>query len=89
MSPKSGDATQNEKLIPARFWWLKRLACDAVIMLVVLLAVRLWWGWEAQRRFDAAIAKCRAAGEPVLVDDFLIAPLPDDENAAFFLNGNW
>ena len=71
---------------PPRFWWLKRITCAGIACVIFFLAVRLWWGWKAQRRYDAAIAKWRAAGEPVWLDDFLRPPLPDDENAAFFLS---
>ena len=52
---------------PPRFWWLKRITCAGIAYMIFLLAVRLWWGWEAQRRLDAAIEERRAAGQPVLL----------------------
>ena len=58
---------------PPRFWWLKRITCAGIAYMIFLLAVRLWWGWEAQRRLDAAIEERRAAGQPVLLEDFMRA----------------
>ena len=45
----------------------------------------LWWGHEAQRRLDAEIAAIRARGEPILIEDFTVQPVPDSENAALLL----
>ncbi|HNQ23944.1 MAG TPA: hypothetical protein PKK06_12705 [Phycisphaerae bacterium] len=67
---------------PPRFWWLKRIVVAVLVLLLALLGLRLWWGWEAQRRFDAAIAAYRAAGEPVFPEDFLTEQVPDEDNAA-------
>jgi len=77
---------QKEKLVSPRYRWFKRLQWGVAVSLLLLFALRLWWGWEAQRRLDAAIAKWRAAGEPVLLGDFARPPVPDEENAASFLN---
>ncbi|MEW6199539.1 MAG: hypothetical protein AB1601_12870 [Planctomycetota bacterium] len=48
----------------------------------MLTAARLVRGWEADRRTQAKIAEYRAAGEPILIEDFQRPPIPDDENAA-------
>ncbi|MCC7291256.1 MAG: hypothetical protein IT449_04235 [Phycisphaerales bacterium] len=53
------------------------------LLLVLLVAVRVWWGAVAQRRLDAVIERYRAAGEPILIADF--APtqgVADSRNAA-------
>jgi hypothetical protein len=76
---------QGERYIPPRFWWVKRIGCAGAAYLLLLAAVRLWWGWEADRRFQAAVEKHRAAGEPVLLEDFVRPPIADEENAAYFL----
>lgn len=68
--------------VPPRFWWLKRIALALVAWIAVLTAARLVWGWEADRRMQAKIAEYRAAGEPILIEDFQRPPIPDDENAA-------
>ena len=74
------------KPIPIRCRWLKRLLVCGGLLLLVLVAVRLWWGWEAHRRFQAEIDKCLAADEPMFPEDFNpIEPVPDDRNAAKFL----
>lgn len=54
---------------PPRFRWLKRLLPLAILYVAALLAVRLWWGWEAQRQFEAAVARWRALGQPVTPED--------------------
>ena len=35
------------------------------VLFVLLLALRLWWGWEAHRRLQAEIDRIIAAGEPI------------------------
>lgn len=65
------DATASHSVAaPARYFWLKRLLPLAILYVLLLLGVRLWWGWEAQRRFDAAVARWRALGQPVFAEDF-------------------
>ena len=73
---------------PPRFWWLKRITCAGIAYMIFLLAVRLWWGWEAQRRLDAAIEERRAAGQPVLLEDFMREPVADENNAAHTASPN-
>jgi hypothetical protein len=69
--------------IPVRFWWLKRLTAAGIFLLFVMLGLRIWWGWIAQRRLDAVIAEARALGEPTQAEDFAVTgPLPSpDQNA--------
>jgi hypothetical protein len=74
-----------QSCVPPRFWWLKRIACAGAVYVLILIVLRIWWGWEAERRFSAAIEKHRAAGEPVLLEDFVRQPIADEENAAHFL----
>ncbi len=71
--------------IPPRFWWLKRLSTAALVFLLLLVGVRLWWGHVAESRLQAKIAEYRAAGQPVLLEDFRPEPIPDEENGAYFL----
>src|SRR3989304_269656 len=74
--------------IPPRYWWLKRIAAVAGILLVVLFALRLGWGWEANRRLQAEIDKIIAAGEPIYPEDFdPKEDIPDEQNAARLLIG--
>ena len=71
--------------IPPRYWWLKRILLVGGIFAVGLIGLRIWWGCEAERRLQAAIDKYRAAGQPVLLEDFAVEPIPDEDNAAHFL----
>lgn len=74
--------------IPPRYWWLKRIGVVAGLLLVTLFALRLWWGWEANRRLQAEIDRIIAAGEPINPEDFdLKEDIPDDQNAARLLIG--
>lgn len=86
---ESADATTalepDAKPHPPRYWWLKRLALAAAVFLLALLGLRWWWGCEAERRLQAKIAEYRAAGQPVLLEDFMPEPIPDEENGAHFL----
>ncbi|UCE59770.1 MAG: hypothetical protein JSU63_20300 [Phycisphaerales bacterium] len=70
--------------IPPRFWWLKRISLAFGILLVGLIAVRVFWGYEAHRRLQAEIDKYVAAGEPIYPEDFDQEPVPDDQNAVKF-----
>jgi hypothetical protein len=69
--------------VPVRFWWLKRLTAAGMLLVIILLWVRLWWGWIAQRRLDAEIAAAKALGEPIRAEDFAAAqpPPPTAQNA--------
>jgi hypothetical protein len=71
--------------IPPRYWWLKRILLATGVLVVALVILRLWWGWEAERRLEAKIAEYRAAGQPVTLEDFQFPPVPDDDNAAKLL----
>jgi hypothetical protein len=83
MATTSVDEAAKVRPIPPRYWWLKRIILGVVVLFVALLALRLWWGWEAHRRFRAEIDKLIAAGEPIFPEDFNPKePIPDEENAA-------
>ena len=72
--------------IPPRYRALKRWSLFALIVFVVLAAVRLWWGHAAQRRMEAFVAAAHARGEKILPADFVVVePLPDEQNAAVLL----
>lgn len=72
--------------IPPRYWWLKRIGVGVGLLLIALVALRLWWGWEANRRLQAEIDRIIAAGEPIYPEDFdPKEEIPDDQNAARLL----
>ncbi len=72
--------------IPLRFRWLKRFLKLGGLLLVGLLLLRWWWGWEAHRRLQAEIDRIVARGEPIFPEDFdPPEEIPDDQNAALNL----
>ncbi len=53
------------------------------LVLLLLVAVRAWWGHMADRRLQAVIDRYHAAGEPILIADFAPTKLiADTQNAA-------
>ncbi len=69
--------------VPPRFWWLKRILIASAVFLLLLIALRVWWGHEAHRRLQAEIARVVAAGEPIFPEDFNPKEnIPDEQNAA-------
>lgn len=68
--------------VPPRFWWFKRLWPLVAAWLLLMIGLRIWWGYEAQRRFDQRITAYRAAGQPVILEEFRPPAVPEDENAA-------
>lgn len=71
--------------VPRRYWWLKRLGMLGVVALIGVVALRLWWGAVARGRLDEQIARIRARGEPILLEDFATEPVADGDNAALAL----
>lgn len=68
---------------PARYGWLKRSICCGAGVLVILMAIRCWWEFDAQRRMNAIVADARSRGEPVLPEEFNpTRAAPEAENAA-------
>ena len=59
------------------------MSLGVVGVLVALVGVRVWWGFEAERRLQALIDSYHEAGEPILVEDFARSgTVPDETNAA-------
>ena len=79
------DAVEESDQYPPRFWWLKRLTLAGLLLLAALVGLRAWWGWEAQRRLRRETDQILAAGYPLRVTDMFPRPLPDGENAGWYL----
>lgn len=80
------DPSDTLEPIPPRLWWLKRILVGVGILLVALVCLRMWWGWQANKRLEAAIARYQAAGEPILPSDFDQPAIADEDNAVYYLN---
>lgn len=70
---------------PPRFRWLKRSIVVGACVVIGVFALWVYWRHAAHERLAGAIAAVRATGEPILPDDFDEQPVPDSENAAFYL----
>ncbi len=78
----AGDTTPTRS---SRFRRLKQFALVFAFLLLATATARWWWGHTADERLQAALDKYRAAGQPVLIEDFACEPIPDDRNAAVAL----
>jgi len=77
----------DEKPIPPRYWWLKRILAAIGVLVLALACLRWWWGWEAHRRLQAEIERYRASGQLVYAYEFdeQLDAVSDDQNAAVLL----
>lgn len=76
-----GPASQRPP-IPARFRWLKRLGLTGLLLSLPLVGVHFAWQSWSRSAWDRFVTERHAAGEPVLIDDFAAAQVPDEENGA-------
>ena len=55
-SPIENQQSTIEDSIPIRprYWWLKRITLGVAALLVFLIALRFWWGWEANGQLRSA-----------------------------------
>ena len=84
-TPTAPPADAAGRPYPPRLRWLKVGAAGVALLALSLLALRLVAGWSADRRVEAAVARLRAEGRPVVPADLNSTPPPDAENAAVFL----
>lgn len=85
MSGMSGLKTQSASL-PRRPWrWPKGLVLFFGAWLLLLVGVRLWWGYAAQQRLSRTLAASRAAGFLLTPEDVAAVPAPTQADAAWWL----
>jgi hypothetical protein len=70
---------------PRRFRWLKRNLLIAAIVTTAFISLMIFWRHAARRRLDAEVAAIHARGEPILIEDFAVPPVPNELNAALSL----
>ena len=84
-APSAPAERERQVPFPVRFWWLKRLTLLCLLLAGSLAGLRLWWGWEAERRLGRALAPVVAGGWPVRGRDMNPGPVSEQANAAAYL----
>lgn len=64
-----------------RSWWGGRTLRMAVLMVVIVLLLRIWWGWKSSRLLAAQLSAIRVRGEPASIEDLVVKSVPDAQNA--------
>lgn len=77
-----GDSTTS---IPPRFRWLKRLGLLTLVLILLLVGLRFYWGHIWSSQFEDQLQAIRDRGEPIDVADFNPPPPPENENGAMYL----
>ncbi|MEZ6085095.1 MAG: hypothetical protein R3E58_14425 [Phycisphaerae bacterium] len=81
------DAAEGAIPIPPRYWWLKRLSLAGAVLVFLLVGLRLYWGYEADRRLERAREEIRAKGLAATVDEINagLDAVADENNAALLI----
>ena len=77
--PAEGEFIYPKSAYPRRLW-LRALGLFVIIYVAVIGGTIAWWQGLGPARLDRRIAEYRVAGQPVLIDDFQPAPVPNDQN---------
>lgn len=70
---------------PPRRRWLKRITLTVLVLVMLAAAVRMWWGYYADRRVAAFLAQAKAHGEPSSPVDLQTPPIPDEVNGTILV----
>ena len=71
--------------MPPRYRWLKRFAVFGAVMLLLVGALRAYWGHVMTSRLAAAEAQIRDRGEPIRLNDLSWKAPPAQDNSATYL----
>lgn len=85
LTPHAETHQEPQTLCPPRFWWLRRLTVAGLTLALSMVAVRLAWGREADRRLRRLLDDLAARGEPVRLTDLNSTPVSVERNAAAYL----
>jgi hypothetical protein len=77
------DADITKPETPRRRRWVKRVVVVALVLVAVGVFLYVLWSMRARSGLEAEIARLRAAGEPVTLEELWPPPIePESENAA-------
>src|SRR5258706_1087673 len=62
-------------------WWPRHRVVSLLAMLLLMVLIRLAWGWYVSRQLENALSAIRAGGEPASFAEMKYSPVPDEENA--------
>jgi hypothetical protein len=77
---EAGTSTDT-RVLPPRFWWLKRIAVAMVLLAGVLVGLRYLALAMAQRRLVMEISAIKDRGEPLWPEDFVDQPVAAKDDA--------
>jgi hypothetical protein len=52
-APGAEELIESQAPIPPRYRWLKFFGKASIVVIVLMIALRVAWGWEARRRLEA------------------------------------
>ena len=78
---------QEDAPVPPRYRWLKRFVILTTCLLFGVLLLRIYWGFEANRKLQSELDSYRSAGQPVYANEFdqRLDAVSDEGNAAVLL----
>ncbi len=85
MIAPAGEQGIQDRPIPPRYWWLRRVGLFALAYVAFVVGLRLYAGWKTERMLEEEIAALRARGVPILPEDFNRPAVPDEQNGAILI----
>ncbi len=77
------DADEEDVRTRSKPHWVKKVLLGAVIIIVLQISFRVWWGFDADRALQLEIDRIVASGEPIYPEDFdPSSRISDEDNAA-------
>jgi hypothetical protein len=62
-------------------WWGRHKVVSLLAVLVLMVAIRLVWGWYVSRKLEKALMAIRAGGLPASMSEIIYREVPDAQNA--------
>src|SRR5687768_5632344 len=77
------DRVNNSIAAPHPLSWRSRPFRALALLILLMLALRLAWGWHAGRKLSRQLAELKRRGQPVRLDDLTFDLVHDQDNAWF------